>query len=40
MKKKHRLEEKAQTATAENQIETTIDDKEINDVLKTINQNF
>ena len=37
---KHRLEEKAQTAIAENQIETTIDDKEINDVLKTINQTF
>lgn len=37
---KHRLEEKAQTAIAENQIETTIDDKEINDVLRNINQPF
>ncbi len=35
-----RLEEKAQTALAENQIETTVDDKEINDVLRNINQTF
>lgn len=37
---KRRLEEKAQTALAENQIETTVDDKEINDVLRNINQTF
>lgn len=37
---KRRLEEKAQTALAENQIETTVDDKEINDVLRNINQPF
>lgn len=37
---KRRLEEKTQTALAENQIETTVDDKEINDVLRNINQTF
>ena len=37
---KRRLEETAQTALAENQIGTTVDDKEINDVLRNINQTF
>nr|WP_253896417.1 hypothetical protein [Streptococcus gallolyticus] len=39
-KKKHRLTEKAQIPPVENQLETAIDDREIQEVLRNIHQTF